>query len=64
MTKADRQTYEAIQRRQSDRRLGVDHHNGKNDIRICSEAVQDVDYCLELIATLKREVERLEKVRR
>ena len=54
MTKADRQVHEAIKRRQEVRRQAGEK----------SETMDDVEYCLDIIQTLKSEVERLEKVRR
>jgi len=64
MTKADRQVYEAIQRRQDERRASSTHIVGYADVPVYRQAFDDVDHCLELIAALKKDVERLEKVRR
>lgn len=62
MTKADRQVYEAVKLRQAERQVAAERGAWKYQDGV--DAQEDVDYCLELIATLKKEVDRLEKVRR
>jgi hypothetical protein len=62
MTKQDRQVYEAVKLRQAERQVAAER--GVWKYQDGADAQADVDYCLELIATLKKEVDRLEKVRR